>query len=149
MTKQVKQLKILAIVSAFAVFFAAASVVYGGLSWTGFDPVIRLKGGAILNVDIAVPPGKWCNIDGPIHVTVEAPKGAKLLKEQTGPCDVTTSTVVKNGAADKVEVTVVVKTSNGKGKFPVEIMISHKGQELVTCTGKANSEVECNADLGQ
>ncbi|MCH8309744.1 MAG: hypothetical protein IIB17_04520, partial [Chloroflexi bacterium] len=53
--KQVKQLKILAIVSAFAVFFAAATVVYGGLSWTGFDPVITLDNGDVVNVVVRVP----------------------------------------------------------------------------------------------
>ena len=149
MTKTAKQLKILAIVSAFAVFFVAASVVYGGLSWTGFDPVIQLSDGTIVNVDIAVPPGQWCNIDGPIHVTVIVTEGATILEEHIGPCGVTTATTLIDGDGGEIEVKAVVKTSNGKDKFPVGIMISHKGQELVTCTGKANSEIKCDADLGQ
>ena len=148
MTKMKKQLKLMAIVSAFAVFMAAASVVYGGLSWTGIDPIITLSDGSEVHVDIGVPPGQWCKVDSPIQVTVTVPPGILSVVEQDGPCGVTTETTVVVGSVGEIGVSATVNTTKGKAKFRIEIMISHEGQELNTCSGKANGTVECAAELG-
>ncbi len=142
-----KNLKLFAAVSVLAVFLAAGSVVYGGLSWTGMDPVIRLSDGTIVNVDIAVPPESWCLIDGPIDVQIAAPAGATLIDEQYGPCGVTTVTELVVGVDGILLVTAKPVTFTKKDNFPIEVMISVNGVEQATCTGQSKRGVSCEINL--
>ena len=148
MTMTMKQLKLLGVFTAFAVFIAAASVVYGGLSWTGIDPIITYTsstGTHTVNVDVGMPPGQWCHVAS-IDIDIEI-EGYVDHDDLTGPCSVTTSTSVSGpGAPGEISVSATVVTTNGKAKFPVQIMISQNGTELNVCSGKANSAIECDAN---
>ncbi|MDP6453622.1 MAG: hypothetical protein QF898_09970 [SAR202 cluster bacterium] len=144
-----KQLKLLGVFTAFAVFIAAASVVYGGLSWTGIDPIITYTsstGTHTVNVDVGMPPGQWCHVAS-IDIDVDI-AGYDHHDDLTGPCSITTSTDGSDsgtGTPGEISVSATVVTTNGKAKFPVQIMISQNGTELNVCSGKANSVIECNA----
>ncbi|MDP6800933.1 MAG: hypothetical protein QF744_14060 [SAR202 cluster bacterium] len=127
---------------------AGGSVVYGGLSWTGMDPVIELPdGGGQVNVVFSVPPGTWCKIDGPIDVDIVAPAGSRLLYEQNGQCGVTTDTQLTSGDDSSFSVHGQFDTLNKKDNFPFQVMISVDGVEQTTCSGNAKHGVSCEIAL--
>ena len=141
-----KILKQLAALSAFAVFLAGGSVVYGGLSWTGMDPVVRLADGRIVNVELAAPPRAQCPFEDAIEVLIEAPLGATLVSEHNGPCGVT-ETQLSSGDDDSISVDVLPLAVSGGVGFPLEVMISVEGVERATCVGNAKHGVSCDIVL--
>ena len=44
MKKLVKNIKLMVAVSTMLVMFAIAPVVYGGITWSGFDPIFYVDG---------------------------------------------------------------------------------------------------------
>ncbi|MDP7534922.1 MAG: hypothetical protein QGI88_14265 [SAR202 cluster bacterium] len=142
-----KSLKLLSVMFVFAVFLAGGPVVYGGLSWSGMDPIIGLPDGRIVNVDFSVPPGTWCKIDGPIDVKIRAPHGSKLIEEQVGLCGVPTDTVMTYSRDDTFSVQARFGTVNRSENFPFQVMISVDGEEQATCAGQAKRGVSCTVEL--
>ena len=152
MTKQIKQvkpLKIWAIVLAFAVFFAAGSVVYGGLRWTGIDPVLIVDGKQV-NIVVYVPTVNCDDGDltGPIKVEVKVPRrvSVELIRESEG-CGTETVTTTMHHRKDTINVAVNVKS---KENFPVRVHILVEKMRPVMCKGKkSDNKVSCKADLGK
>ena len=132
--------------SVVLTFLVAAPVVYGGLRWSGFDPAIRLADGTVVNIEIGMPPGQWCQIDGPIGVMVSVPQGsgAAVVFEQPATesnCYVTTSTTIDEGNTDGAAYVGV--DVEAKGNFPVDVVVSINGAEVRTCSSKAGDTVQC------
>ncbi len=142
-----RNLKLLSGLFVFAVFLAGSSVVYGGLSWTGMDPVVKLSDGRIVNVELAVPPDAWCSIQGPVKVRIKAPSGSALVAEQLGPCGVTTSTKPTERDDDSISVKVYRLKKGKAPRLPLEVMISVDGEEQATCAGNTKRGVSCSIDL--
>lgn len=115
------------------------------LEWDDVDPIIRLKGGHILSVDVEWPQPFTCTVQGPILVEVEVPKGlkAELVAEASKafPCQTlaTQTTIIeKRGGGKEVEVRALVRAS---ASFPVRVLISLDGQLIATPEGTSNSWV--------
>lgn len=137
-------------VLAVVMMVAVSPVAYGGLKWSGIDPRLAVDGHDV-EVAIAVPPGQWCNIAGPIGVVVTVSDGADavLLGESSSSgdqCDVTTETVIVSSAsvaAGSLEVEVQLKA--GSGNFLVEATVTVDGVEAAVCSGHAKTGVSCPA----
>lgn len=145
MTKKMKQLKLLGVVSAFAVFIAAASVVYGGLSWTGIDPIITLDNGDVVNVVLLIDCGD-IELQEPVKVTVKVPHGlsATHIDETKDVCGsgMDTVTTVKNHGDDSIKA-----KAKSDGKILGGVIISVKGDEVAFCErNKAKKAARCAAD---
>ena len=149
MVENARRLRVLVIIPVFAVFMAAASVVYGGLSWTGLDPEILVDGDSV-NIIVYVPADD-CN-SGEIQritVRVEVPRGAatSLVSETTGCSNqVATETSIINNLKAGIKVSVNVKSAN---RLQVDVGIIVNGGEEHLCFGdRSNGKVTCSADLG-
>lgn len=122
------------------------AIVSGWIEWDDVDPVISLKGGHILSVQVEWPRPFTCSVQGPILVEVQAPKGlkAQVVKESSGafPCQtLTTQTTVleERGGGKEVEVRVLVRANTD---FPVRVLISLDGSLVTTLEDTSNSWVE-------
>ena len=154
--KQARTLKLIAVVAALMVFFAAVSVAYGGLRWTGIDPAFELSDGTPVNVYIAVPGKNWCNLNSPIPVTITAPVNLGTQVEESilertckGITDTltTATTLIVGKHDDQIKVKVYASSNVRRAKFPVEVLIKVDGIELKVCSGRVNDTVKCSVNL--
>ncbi len=140
-----KYLKWSIAISMVALVFAIAPVVYGGLRWTGIDPVVDV-GEHTVGVTIAVPPDYWCSIIGPIIVAIAAPEGTTptVLTESSDPtgefCGARTVTVVyeKRGTSQAGVVDVAVMVFGRNAKFPVDVGVAVDGTTVQEFSGRSN-----------
>ena len=96
MKKLVKNIKLMVAVSTMLVMFAIAPVVYGGITWSGFDPIFYVDG-TKFNVRAELPSAFICSISGPIEIGVTVPAGSrvKFISESSyvfDGCEVETNT---------------------------------------------------------
>ena len=143
--KRARSLKLIGVVSAMLAVLVGASVVYGGLRWSGFDPIVNVDG-VKYSLNVAVPPDKWCDIARPISVKFYVPRGAQteLVEEFVGGeefCGVTTETSFqKHPLLRKVFVSVRIPA---RGRFPVDVMLT-SGESEQVCSGSSNRPIVCS-----
>lgn len=148
-----RRLRLVIALSSLVVLLASASVAYAGARWTGIDPELSVEGHQV-NILVAVPPGQWCNIDGPIDFTVGVPEldNAKVVYESEETfkhgrksCTVTTNTTLRehNRGDNMIFVGGEVEARRGARSFPVDVVVSVDGVEQTVCTGFANRPIRC------
>lgn len=130
--------------AALMLLLLTMGVVNAGGRWSGIDPIAKVNN-HIVNVEVDVPSGQWCNIKGDILVTIFVPdlKKAKFMSESEGDeqfCNVMTRTTLKEHNGDKN--TVYVSTFvNGKGKFAVDFLVGVDGEEVGVFGGHSGETV--------
>lgn len=146
MSKWMKNLKLMAGVGVVLAMFAAVPVVYGGLSWTGIDPVL-VANEHTMNVWVEWPTGRECDITGVISVDVH---GADELISESAESFACGDDTVFPQTATTVHQSwqpyffwvqrVRVPASES---FPVQVKIYKDGVLATTCEGYSNSDVGC------
>ena len=77
MRKWMKNIKLIIAVSTMLVMFAVAPVVYGGITWSGIDPIFYVDGHKF-NVRAEWPSAYNCSISDDIKIVVKVPAGSKV-----------------------------------------------------------------------
>ncbi|MDP6714649.1 MAG: hypothetical protein QF368_08505 [SAR202 cluster bacterium] len=149
--KRVRNLKLIAAATALMVFFAAVSVAYAGLSWTGIDPEFDLLGeytGTHVNVILQGRNSEECAFSS-ASVVISLPKNTGYTNldvdnETCGNIDVE----FKDGKRNEIKAKVKAKHSDKKMKLDV-IMIASNGNGSVEklCHGKSNKKLSCKLKL--
>ena len=131
-------------ISTMLAMFAIAPVVYGGITWSGIDPIFTVDGHRF-NVRIEFPIEYSCDVDGPIDVKVAVPAGAhgKFIMESAGvfgDClQVTHTTLVrKDNYVNKIAVGVRVNTDE---EFRVRVKVDLDGIWVKSTEGDAGKWV--------
>lgn len=158
MRKLAKNLKLTVAVTTMLVMFAVAPVVYGGISWSGIDPVFKVDGHRF-NVYIEWPEHKTHFIDGLIDVDIWYPKGADVefvseaydtfLYESEGKKELIkafTKTNLKDGAdSDPNQGGILVSAKvNTSKRIPVNVKVYHNGELVQFCEGYSDEFVFCD-----
>ena len=113
MKKLVKNIKLMVAVSTMLVMFAVAPVVYGGISWTGIDPILYVNG-TKFNVRAELPSEFICSLSDDIEIVVTVPEDASVefISESSsdfGDCEVETDTeIVWNSDSSPSSFTVAI-----------------------------------------
>ena len=144
--KWAKGLRLVVIVSTVLMVLAGASVIYGGLRWSGFDPIV-LVDGTEYSLTVAVAPGHVCRLSEDVQVTFHVPEGArnKLVSEQDV-CNVSTSTSFEEDADDDVYASVLVPARH---RLPVDAVLVSGDPDPQFCSGWSNEEFDCGDHDGK
>ena len=100
--KLIKNMKMVVGLGATVAMFAIAPVVYGGITWSGIDPIFTVDGYKF-NVKIEYPSQYDCDFDDEVEVVVTVPKGAstEFVSESQGElsgCEQGTSTSIEESS---------------------------------------------------
>ena len=152
MKKLIKNIKLIAGVSTMLAVLAVAPVVYGGISWSGIDPVLKVNRHTF-NVWVEWPEGMECSINGPISVTVHN-KNAIFISESTEQFDcggtshtVVTETIVKKKGGPHNFVIPHVRVPASES-FPVQTKVFKNGVFVALCAGQSNENINCDIVIG-
>ena len=147
--KRVRTMRLIAATSGLMVFFAAVSVVYGGLSWTGFDPDFDLTGkyeGTHINVILQGQDDGVCPFSS-AEITIKLPKKSGyenlVIDYSCGDIDVK----FKRGKGDKIEVKVLAQSSDENPLNVILAATNEKGLIEKLCEGETNSNISCKLNL--
>lgn len=141
-----KKLRLLAIALVVAGFFGATTVAYGGLTWSGIDPVLKV-GNHDVNIIVYIP-AEICE-QGDVeamNVRVDVPKGlhATLLSESEG-CGTATETVLRRSKGKNLKVRFAAESDED---FTVKVGIIIDGGHEKICRGKRGALVAtCSVKL--
>ncbi|MCI0439864.1 MAG: hypothetical protein L0177_12140 [Chloroflexi bacterium] len=148
MFRKLRNVKLIAALSALVAMFAVAPVVHGGILWTGIDPIVKTRE-SLVNIWAEWPAGNECAITGPITFKVEADRG-QLLSESARafPCGdgavmVQTKTTVQDARRGKLNVAEVFMPASSD--FPVRARVYVDGELKLTCEGVSNSPFTCGS----
>ena len=127
---------------------AAASVVYGGLRWSGIDQ-LGVVDGVLCEVIIAAPPRQWRHIDEMVAVDehVRSNSSYELAAESAGAeefCNFATSTMLQD--SDEIESPYASVLVPSDHRFPVDVSLGSGTVEMDSCRGWSNREVACGND---
>ena len=148
MKKWMKNLKLMAAVSALIALFAVAPVVYGGVTWSGIDPIFEANGHTF-NVFVEWPSGSECSITGPIFVEVHN-KDASFIGESSKPfaCDDSTVTVETDTLFRRIggphNFVVTQMRVPASESFPVRLKVYRDGVLEGVCEGQSQESVNCD-----
>ena len=136
--------------------FAVAPVVYGGLSWTGIDPVLYVNG-TKFNVRAELPSEFVCNMTGPIAIVITVPGDAlvEFISESShdfGGCIVETDTEITRDYELSSKV-VFQAFFPADQSFPVKFKVDRNGEMVEVYEGFSNEivtgkRVNINANNG-
>ena len=145
MRKLIKNMKLIVAVSTMLAMFAAAPVVYGGISWTGIDPIFMVNDQKF-NVKIEYPSAFDCDIDGLVEVRVEVPQNAKtqFIAESSGNlsgCTQKTRTKIVENKNLKDRVNIMARISSSE-TFPVRVRVAVDGTLARSAIGRSNEWVK-------
>lgn len=144
MKKWMKNIKLIIAVSTMLAMFAIAPVVYGGISWTGIDPILYVNG-TKFNVRAELPTEFICSLSGSIAITITVPGDASVdfISESSsdfGDCEVETDTeIVRDyGLKNKILVQAFFPADQS---FPVKLKIDRDGAMVAVYEGFSNEVV--------
>ena len=145
MKKLMKNIKLMIAVSTMLAMFAIAPVVYGGISWTGIDPILMIDGHQY-NVRFEWPSEFDCAFTGPMELEVKVPPdvSAELIEESNGNfggCsqETVTTIVVDKRLKNKLKFAGFV---HGASNFDVNIKVDVDGMFITEAHGLANRVVK-------
>ena len=140
----IMNLKLMAGVAAVLVMFAAVPVVYGGVSWTGIDPIFIVNGHQF-NVWIEWPSQYDCDIEEiEVTVRVSADMYYEFVSESSEDlgCGSLTSTNTKVKFDDNGDNKVKVKGEvESDETFPVVVKVYLDGELVRTYEGDSDDDV--------
>ena len=150
MRKWMRNIKLIIAVSTMLAMFAVAPVVYGGITWSGIDPVIFINGQKF-NVRVEWPSAFDCSISGPINITVTTPRKALVefisesVDEFSG-CLVETNTeIISSAKGSKTTFEAFVPSAES---FEVRLKIDRNGELVAVYEGLSN-ELVTGDSVGQ
>ncbi len=139
---------------------AMAPNASAGVRWSGIDPELLVNGHRV-NIIVAVPPGTWCLINGPIEFNVLVPDldSATLVSESHGEytpggsqsasfntrCGTLTHTTLgEHDASENLIYVSGLATPRGNTRmFPIDLAVYVDGEQRVTCSGKVGLAIDC------
>ena len=144
MRKLIKNLKLIIAVSTMLALFAVAPVVYGGITWTGIDPIFYVNG-TKFNVRAELPSEFICSLSGPIEigVTVPADSHVKFISESShifDGCEVETKTKFfrDNDINNRILIQALFPAYES---FPVKLKVDRDGVMVAVYEGFSNEVV--------
>lgn len=144
MKKWMRNIKLIIAASTMLVMFAIAPVVYGGISWTGIDPILYVDG-TKFNVRAELPSEFVCNMTAPIKIVIMVPGDAsvKFISESSHDfdgCVVETDTeIVRNyRLSGKVYFLAFFPADQS---FPVRFKVDRNGEMVEAYKGFSNEVV--------
>ncbi len=155
-------MKLLLGLSALIMLVTLAPDASAGVRWSGIDPELLVDGHRV-NIIVAVPPGTWCQINGPIEFTVQVPDlaTATLVSESFGDnmykpgtlqsssfnarCGTLTQTTLGEHGGDDNHIFVsgIVYAKGNTRMFPVDVAVYVDSQERATCSGRVGRVIDC------
>lgn len=144
MKKLVKNIKLMVAVSTMLVMFAIAPVVYGGITWSGFDPIFYVDG-TKFNVRAELPSAFICSISGPIEIGVTVPAGSrvKFISESSyifDGCEIETNTRIFRDHDLKGRI-LIQAFFPAYESFPVRLKVDRDGVMVAVYEGFSNEVV--------
>ena len=144
MGKWIRNIKLMVAVSTMLAMFAIAPVVYGGLSWTGIDPILYVNG-TKFNVRAELPSAFICSISGPIEIGVRVPAGSrvKFISESSyifDGCEIETNTRIfrDHNLNGRILVQAFFPADES---FSVKLKIDRDGKMVALYQGYSNEVV--------
>ena len=144
MKKLVKNIKLMVAVSTMLAMFAVAPVVYGGITWSGFDPIFYVDG-TKFNVRAELPSAFICSISGPIEIGVTVPAGSrvKFISESSyifDGCEIETNTRIFRDHDLKGRI-LIQAFFPAYESFPVRLKVDRDGVMVAVYEGFSNEVV--------
>ena len=144
MFKRMKSLKLTVAVTTMLAMLAIAPMVYGGISWTGIDPILYVDG-TKFNVRAELPSEFICGLTGPIAINITVPGDASLefISESSHDfdgCVVETDTEITRdySLTNKVRFQAFFPADQS---FPVKFKIDRNGEMVEAYDGFSNEVV--------
>ena len=144
MKKLMKNIKLIIAVSTMLVMFAVAPVVYGGISWTGIDPILYVND-TKFNVRAELPSEFIYSISGPIEIGVTVPAGSrvKFISESSyifDGCEIETNTRIfrDHDLNGRILVQAFFPANES---FPVKLKVDRNGAMVAMYEGFSNEVV--------
>lgn len=150
MTKGSKRLKWATVLPAILIMVFSVTAVYGGLRWSGIDPVVNLDDHT-LNITAQWHSETLCSVNSDILIDVYHPAGvyANVVTESTAECEVDgelveVSTVTNTHVTNSNKVTVTGLVSSDTN-MPARLLLDLDGKHIRTCGGQANTLITCGS----
>ena len=144
MKEWMRNIKLIIAVSTMLVMFAVAPVVYGGITWSGFDPIFYVDG-TKFNVRAELPSAFICSISGPIEIGVTVPAGSrvKFISESSyifDGCEIETNTRIFRDHDLKGRI-LIQAFFPAYESFPVRLKVDRDGVMVAVYEGFSNEVV--------
>ena len=146
MRKWMKNIKLMVAVSTMLAMFAVAPVVYGGITWSGFDPIFYVNGHKF-NVRAELPSEFICSLSGSIAIDITVPGDATVdfisesSYEFSNGCEVETDTEIVWDDSLSEKVLLFRAFFPADQRFEVKIKIDKDGEMVAVYEGFSNEVV--------